>query len=182
MPFFTWPVPKDAHEVRSLLGLCSFYCWFVKGFAQITKPLNHLMRSVRQLSIGQINASKRLKTARSYSALRFWHSQIRRSSLFWIQMRVRRPWSKKGYCLLQLETNSTRVDLLCYKKELLVVVKSIKHFHKYSYGQKFVLRTDRYTAAVKFQRPRRTSGSLDSTIPGIWLLDTASWRDLTLEC
>ncbi len=27
-------------------------------------------------------------------------------------------------------------------KELLAVVKSIKHFHKYLYGQKFVLKTD----------------------------------------
>ncbi len=38
----TWPVPKDAHEVRSFLGLCSYYRWFVKGFAQITKTLNQL--------------------------------------------------------------------------------------------------------------------------------------------
>ncbi len=28
------------------------------------------------------------------------------------------------------------------RKELLAVVKSIKYFHKYLYGQKFVLKTD----------------------------------------
>ncbi len=41
----TWPVPNNAHEVRSFLGLCSYYRRFVKGFTQITKPLNQLMES-----------------------------------------------------------------------------------------------------------------------------------------
>ncbi len=31
----TWPLPKDAHYIRSFLGLCSF----VEGFAQIMVPL-----------------------------------------------------------------------------------------------------------------------------------------------
>jgi hypothetical protein len=30
------------------------------------------------------------------------------------------------------------------QRELLAVVKTLKHFHKYSYGQKFPLRTDHY--------------------------------------
>ncbi len=30
------------------------------------------------------------------------------------------------------------------REELLAVVKSIKHFHKYLYGQKFVLKTDHF--------------------------------------
>ncbi len=35
-------VSKDEHEVRSFLGLCSYYRRFINGFAQITKPLNQL--------------------------------------------------------------------------------------------------------------------------------------------
>ncbi len=38
----TCPVQKDAHEVRSFLGLCSNYRRFVKGFVPITKSLNQL--------------------------------------------------------------------------------------------------------------------------------------------
>ncbi len=38
----TRPVPKNIHEIRSFLGLCSYYQRFVKRFAQITKPLNLL--------------------------------------------------------------------------------------------------------------------------------------------
>ncbi len=40
----TWPVLKDSHDVRSFLGLCSYYWRFVIGFAQITELLNQLTK------------------------------------------------------------------------------------------------------------------------------------------
>ena len=42
-----WPVPKSKHEVRSFLGLCSYYRRFVKGFATIAKPLHELTENKR---------------------------------------------------------------------------------------------------------------------------------------
>ena len=42
-----WPVPKNKHEVRSLLGLCSYYRRFVKSFATIAKPLHELTENKR---------------------------------------------------------------------------------------------------------------------------------------
>ncbi len=36
----TWPVPRTAPEVRSLLGLCSYYRRFVRGFVDQTAPLH----------------------------------------------------------------------------------------------------------------------------------------------
>ena len=38
-----WPPPKSIRDVRSFIGLCSYYRRFVKGFADITKPLYMLM-------------------------------------------------------------------------------------------------------------------------------------------
>ena len=38
-----WPVPRDVAEVRSFLGFCYNYRRFVKSFAQIAFPLNHLL-------------------------------------------------------------------------------------------------------------------------------------------
>jgi len=42
--FKNFPVPRNAKEVRTFLGLASFYRWLVPKFAQIAKPLTELLR------------------------------------------------------------------------------------------------------------------------------------------
>jgi phospholipid-translocating ATPase len=37
-----WPTPKDKHEIRSSSALCTYYRWFLSGFANIAKPLTKL--------------------------------------------------------------------------------------------------------------------------------------------
>ena len=39
-----WPTPANLHDVRSFIGLCSYYRRFVPGFAKVAAPLHELMR------------------------------------------------------------------------------------------------------------------------------------------
>ncbi|VEN45007.1 unnamed protein product [Callosobruchus maculatus] len=43
-----WPVPKNKHDVRSFLGLCTYYRRYVAGFATIAKPLTRLTEEGRR--------------------------------------------------------------------------------------------------------------------------------------
>ena len=38
-----YPVPKNATEVKSFLGLCSYYRRYVQDFAKIARPLHQLI-------------------------------------------------------------------------------------------------------------------------------------------
>ena len=39
-----WPILKNAHEVRSFMGLEGYYRIFVEGFSNIAKPITTLQR------------------------------------------------------------------------------------------------------------------------------------------
>ena len=39
-----FPVPTELKDVRSFLGLCNYYKKFIKGFADIARPLNNLLK------------------------------------------------------------------------------------------------------------------------------------------
>ena len=39
-----WPRPRSVHDIRSFLGLVSYYRKFIRGFSQLAKPLTDLTR------------------------------------------------------------------------------------------------------------------------------------------
>ena len=38
-----WPTPRCVKDIRSFLGLCSYYRNFIKGFSQVAAPMNQLL-------------------------------------------------------------------------------------------------------------------------------------------
>ena len=60
-----WPRPQSVHDVRSFLGLASYYHKFIKGFLQVAKPLTDLTRDkvVWRWGEAESNSFKALKVA-----------------------------------------------------------------------------------------------------------------------
>ena len=60
-----WPRPKGVHDVRSFLGLASYYRRFIRGFSEIARPLTELTRAGAEWkwSTSQHIAFNRLKLA-----------------------------------------------------------------------------------------------------------------------
>jgi hypothetical protein len=38
-----WPTLRNKQEIRNLLGLCTYYRWFISGLPDISKPLTKLI-------------------------------------------------------------------------------------------------------------------------------------------
>ena len=60
-----WPQPETIRDIRSFLGLASFYRCFVRGFSQIARPLTELTKKEGDLTWGaqQRKAFEQLKMA-----------------------------------------------------------------------------------------------------------------------
>ena len=60
-----WPRPKSVHDVRSFLGLASYYRRFVRGFSEMARPLTELTKAGVEWSwsTSQHQAFNRLKLA-----------------------------------------------------------------------------------------------------------------------
>lgn len=153
-----WPTPTDKHQVRSFLGLCTYYRKFVLGFANIAKPLTKLTEDGRDfvwdadcqdafgrlkqalttapiLSYPQTSGKFILDTDASNTAIGGVLSQVQNGQekvIGYFSKVLSKP--ERNYCVT--------------RRELLAAVKSMEHFYKYLYGREFLLRTDH--AALKW--------------------------------
>lgn len=147
-----WPRPANVAEVRSYLGLCTYYRRFVQDFATIAAPLNRLTRKGvpfewNEACQAAFDGLKRamveapvlpypdpklpylLDTDASAEGIGAVLSQVkdgREHVVAYYSAKFSRP--ERNYCVT--------------RKELLAIVKSLEHFHPYLYGAEFTVRTD----------------------------------------
>ena len=153
-----WPRPSNIHELRSFLGLCTYYRRFVEGFADIAKPLHQLTEGkVKYQWTPECEASwRKLKAALCSSPVLAYPQQ---QGLYILDTDASN--SAIGCVLSQIQNGQERVieyfskvlskperNYCVTRKELLAIVKSVNQFHKYLYGQHFKIRTDH--AALKW--------------------------------
>ena len=147
-----WPTPCNLNEVRSFLGLCSYYRRFVKNFAHIAAPLHKLthkdvrfnwtaecdtafhelknhLTSANVLAFPDFSEPFILDTDASDQGIGGVLSQIQGG-----QERV------IGYSSRKLSKSEKNYSVT--KKELLSVVHFVQYYRHYLYGRKFKIRTD----------------------------------------
>ncbi|GFQ93901.1 retrovirus-related Pol polyprotein from transposon 17.6 [Trichonephila clavata] len=160
-----WKSPTDVHQLRSFLGLCTYYRKFVKDFSTIARPL-HKLTEAKQKFIWTNecnNAFNKLKDALTSAPILAYPETGKQfildtdascesigavlSEEIDGQERVIAYFSK---CLSRPERNYCVTS-----KKLLAIVKAMEHFHPYLYGRRFLLRTDHasLTWLLNFKNP-----------------------------
>ncbi|GBL80842.1 Retrovirus-related Pol polyprotein from transposon 297, partial [Araneus ventricosus] len=147
-----WPRPDKIHDLRSFLGLCTYYRRFVKNFSTIARPLHKLTEA-------KSNFNWTDECEKSFNSLK----QALTSSPILTYPRTDKDFildtdaSNEGIGAVLSQNTGNEERVIAYfskslgkpernycvtRKELLAIVKSIEHFHHYLYGRKFLLRTD----------------------------------------
>ncbi|UYV62799.1 K02A2.6-like [Cordylochernes scorpioides] len=145
-----WPKPKDKHELRSFLGLCTYYRRFVEGFADIAAPLHRLTEAKSTFHWNQDceNAFVTLKGGLCSSPVLVYPQPGMRFVLD-----TDASNSGIGAVLSQVQDGEERVieyyskiltkperNYCATRRELLAIVRSVEHFHRYLYGQDFLMK------------------------------------------
>ena len=148
----SWPVPRTTKEVRSFVGLCSYYRRFVRGFADIARPLHRATEANREFywSSECQEAFDKLKKALTTPPILAYPSE---AGLFWLDTDA--SGSGVGAVLSQEQDGEKRViayysrvlsgnerNYCVTRRELLAVVLAVKHFHHYLWGRHFMVRSD----------------------------------------
>ncbi|GBM66543.1 Retrovirus-related Pol polyprotein from transposon 297 [Araneus ventricosus] len=147
-----WPRPDKIHDLRSFLGLCTYYRRFVKNFSTIARPLHKLTEA-------KSNFNWTDECEKSFNSLK----QALTSSPILTYPRTDKDFilntdaSNEGIGAVLSQNTGNEERVIAYfskslgkpernycvtRKELPAIVISIEHFHHYLYGRKFLLRTD----------------------------------------
>ncbi len=147
-----WPTPECATDVRSFLGTASYYRRFVRGFATIASPLHRLteIRATWEWREEHQKAFDQLKAALAETpVLRFpvadapyiLDTDASLTGIGGVLSQVVDGQERVlGYASKAL---SRRESNYCVtRREMLAVVRFVRHFRPYLYGRQFTIRTD----------------------------------------
>jgi hypothetical protein len=149
-----WPTPTNLKEVRSFLGLASYYRRFIQDFATISAPLTELTKKNVKFHWTEVQeqAFQRLKdklcsepvlaypTADGFFIL---DTDASNYGIGAVLSQVQNVNEEPRVIAYASKTLSDSQKAYCTTwKELLAVVYFVKHFRRYLYGRRFLLRTD----------------------------------------
>ncbi|XP_018651543.1 LOW QUALITY PROTEIN: KRAB-A domain-containing protein [Schistosoma mansoni] len=151
-----WPQPKSAEEVRSFLGLASYYRRFVRDFASLAAPLHRLTHKGRKF-LWTTECQQAFNTLKSCLAappiLAFpdtsdkggefiLDTDASSSAIGAVLSQTTQDGQERviPYASRRLDKRETRYSTT--RREMLALVKFLQHFRHYLLGRPFRVRTD----------------------------------------
>lgn len=156
-----WPVPTNFTEVRSFLGLCSYYRRFIKDFLSIAKCLHTLTEKgagfkwTSDCQSAFDTLKLRLTNAPILGHPDFDHPFMLDTDASNVSIGTVLSQNIDG--TERVVAYASRTLTKCERrycvtrKELLAVVHFVKHFRHYVCGKEFVVRTDHSSLKWRFQ-------------------------------
>ncbi|MCO5596743.1 hypothetical protein L7F22_050812 [Adiantum nelumboides] len=143
-----WPDLKNVHEVRSFLGLCSFYKRYVRKFAEIASPLHLLTQKGVSFSWGstEVTAFQTLKGKMTTGPVLIL-LDLQKSFEVYCDSCGRSlgvVLMQEG-CVIAYESrlfSKPEMTAQTYEKELLAVIHALTQWRHYLLGADFTVFTD----------------------------------------
>ncbi|GFY05858.1 retrovirus-related Pol polyprotein from transposon 297 [Trichonephila clavipes] len=149
-----FPTPKNIHDIRSFLGLCSYFRRFIKGFCYLAEPLQSLLKSGVEFHWGpeEVEAFNSLKKALTSDPVLGMYderaTEIHTDAsgygigavLVQIQNNVEKVIAYASRTLTKAEKNYYTTE-----RECLAIVWATNNFRPYIFGKHFTVVTDHHS-------------------------------------
>lgn len=148
-----WPVPASNKEVQKFLRLASYYRRFVRGFADIARPLHKLTErnAVFRWTEGCQTAFDTLRVALTSAPILAYPDNTRpfildtdasNTGIGGVLSQKDADGEEKVIAYASRALSKPERNYCVTRRELLAAVYFTKHFRLYLLGQPFILRTD----------------------------------------
>lgn len=148
----SWPTPTNQTEVRSFLGLASYYRRFVLKFSDVVKPLTALTEK-DQPYIWTTDCEEAFKAMKELLTTAPILAYPRRDVDFILDtdasnfaigavLSQEQDGQERVLAYASKTLNRAEQNYCVTRRELLAVVVFLKHFRHYLYGQRLTVRTD----------------------------------------
>jgi hypothetical protein len=148
-----WSTPRNDKEIKSFLGLCSYYRKFVKGFADIARPLHKACQKGTKFvwSEGCGKSFEALKQELVSPPILIYPVPGKQfildtddDSNFTVGSVLSQEVNGREHVIAYMSKalNKHETSYCTTRKELLAVIVAIKNFHPYVCGQNVLLRTE----------------------------------------
>ncbi|GFT92610.1 retrovirus-related Pol polyprotein from transposon 17.6 [Trichonephila clavipes] len=150
-----FPTPKNIHDIRSFLGLCSYFRRFIKGFCYLAEPLQSLLKRGVEFHWGpeEVEAFNSLKKALTSDPVLGMYDERASTEihtdasgygigavLVQIQNNVEKVIAYASRTLTRAEKNYSTTE-----RECLAIVWATNKFRPYIFGKHFTVVTDHHS-------------------------------------